>query len=34
MHHPDRIDDFCKSDDEFHELLMSSLAQQVPALGL
>ena len=25
MHHPDRIDDFCKSDDDFHELLMSSL---------
>ena len=25
MHHPERIDDFCKSDDDFHELLMSSL---------
>ena len=25
MHHPDRIDDFCKSDDDFHALLMSSL---------
>ena len=25
MHHPERIDDFCKSDDDFHELLMSTL---------
>ena len=25
MHHPDRITDFCESDDEFHELLMSTL---------
>ena len=25
MHNPDRIDDFCKSDDDFHELLMSTL---------
>ena len=25
MHNPDRIDDFCKADDDFHELLMSTL---------
>ena len=25
MHHPDRITDFCESDDAFHELLMSTL---------
>ena len=25
MHEPDVIDDFCKSDDDFHELLMSTL---------
>ena len=25
MHHPDSITDFCESDDEFHELLMSTL---------
>ena len=25
MHHPDRIEDFCESDDGFHELLMSTL---------
>ena len=25
MHHPERIKDFCESDDEFHELLMSTL---------
>ena len=25
MHHPERIEDFCKSDDDFHELLMSTL---------
>jgi len=25
MHHPERIEDFCKADDEFHELLMSTL---------
>ena len=25
MHHPDQIEDFCESDDEFHELLMSTL---------
>ena len=25
MHHPDRISDFCESDDGFHELLMSTL---------
>ena len=25
MHNPDRIDDFCKSDDDLHELLMSTL---------
>ena len=25
MHHPDSINDFCESDDEFHELLMSTL---------
>ena len=24
MHHPERISDFCESDDGFHELLMSS----------
>ena len=25
MHDPDTIDDFCKADDDFHELLMSTL---------
>ena len=25
MHHSERIEDFCKSDDDFHELLMSTL---------
>ena len=25
MHHPERISDFCESDDGFHELLMSTL---------
>ena len=25
MHEPDVIDDFCKADDDFHELLMSTL---------
>ena len=25
MHEPDLIDDFCKVDDDFHELLMSTL---------
>lgn len=25
MHEPERIDDFCKADDDFHELLMSTL---------
>ena len=25
MHHPDGIDDFCKADDDFHALLMSTL---------
>lgn len=25
MHHPERIEDFCKADDDFHELLMSTL---------
>ena len=25
MHHSERIEDFCESDDDFHELLMSTL---------
>ncbi len=25
MHHPERLSDFCEADDEFHEMLMSTL---------
>ena len=25
MHNPDKIEDFCKADDDFHEMLMSTL---------
>ena len=34
MLHPDRIEDFCESDDIFHELLMSTLPNKYLRFGL
>ena len=34
MHHSERIEDFCKSDDDFHELLMSTLPNKTGKVSM